>query len=60
MTAPLEDVPVESIKVVPGCSLVRASIPLSDMKVAAGQYTFSIKLEDGAQHYDLAQDFKVQ
>ena len=60
MTAPLEDVPVEAIKVVPGCSLVRASIPLSDMKVAAGAYTFSIKLEDGAQHYDLAQDFKVQ
>lgn len=60
MTAPLEDVPVEAIKVVPGCSLVRASIPLSDMKVAAGAYTFSIKLDDGAQHYDLAQDFKVQ
>jgi GWxTD domain-containing protein len=60
MTAPLEDVPVEAIKVVPGCSLVRASIPLSDMKVAAGAYTFSIKLEDGTQHYDLAQDFKVQ
>jgi GWxTD domain-containing protein len=60
MVAPLEDVPVEAIKVVPGCSLVRASIPLGDMKVAAGAYTFSIKLEDGSQHYDLAKDFKVQ
>jgi GWxTD domain-containing protein len=60
MVAPLEDVPVEAIKVVPGCSLVRASIPLGDMKVAAGAYTLSIKLEDGSQHYDLAKDFKVQ
>jgi GWxTD domain-containing protein len=60
MVAPLEDVPVEAIKVVPGCSLVRASIPLSDMKVAAGTYAFSIKLDDGSQSYDLAQDFKVE
>jgi len=60
MVAPLEDVPVEAIKVVPGCSLVRASIPLSDMKVAAGTYAFSIKLDDGSQSYDLSKDFKVE
>jgi GWxTD domain-containing protein len=60
MTAPLEDVPVEAIKVVPGCSLVRASIPLGDMNVAPGTYAFSIKLDDGAQSYNLAQDFKVE
>ena len=60
MTAPLEDVPVEAIKVVPGCSLVRASIPLSDMKVAPGTYAFNVKLDDGAQTYNLAQDFKVE
>jgi GWxTD domain-containing protein len=60
MTAPLEDVPVEAIKVVPGCSLVRASIPLGDMNVAPGSYAFSIKLDDGAQSYNLSQDFKVE
>jgi len=60
MVAPLEDVPVEAIKVVPGCSLVRASIPLGDMNVAQGAYTFSIKLDDGTKSYDLSKDFQVQ
>ncbi|HEY4640379.1 MAG TPA: GWxTD domain-containing protein [Thermoanaerobaculia bacterium] len=60
MVAPTEDVPVEAIKVVPGCSMVRASIPLSDMQVMPGAYTFSLKLEDGPKSWDLAQDFKVE
>jgi hypothetical protein len=60
MVAPTEDVPVESIKAVPGCAMVRASIPLSDMQVMPGTYTFNVKLEDGPQTWDLAQDFQVQ
>jgi hypothetical protein len=60
MVAPTEDVPVEAIKVVPGCSMVRASIPLNDMQVMPGSYTFSVKLDDGPQSYNLSQDFKVE
>jgi len=60
MSAPTEEVPVETIKVVPGCGIIRASIPLGDMKVLAGTYTFSVKLEDGPQSYNLSQDFKVE
>lgn len=60
MVAPTEEVPVETIKAVPGCAMVRASIPLNDMQVMPGTYTFNLKLEDGPQSWDLAQDFKVQ
>ena len=60
MIAPTEDVPVEAIKVVPGCAMVRASIPLNDMQVMPGTYTFNVKLDDGPQSYNLSQDFKVE
>ena len=60
MVAPAEDMPVEEIKGVPGCGMVRANIPLADMQVAPGKYTFSVKLEDGPKSYDLTQDFVVQ
>ncbi len=60
MVAPTEEFPVEAIKTVPGCGLVRASIPLGDLNMAKGTYTFSVKVEDGQQAWNLAQDFKVE
>ncbi len=60
MVAPADEFPVEAIKTVPGCGLVRASIPLGELNMAKGTYTFSVKVDDGQQSWDLGQDFKVE
>jgi len=60
MVAPTDEVPIEAVRTLPGCGIVRASIPLGDMKVAPGTYTFSLKVEDGPKVWELAQDFKVE
>jgi GWxTD domain-containing protein len=60
MVTPTDDVTPDPIRAVPGCSMIRASIPLSDLSVQPGTYSFGIKLQDGGQSYNLAQDFKVE
>lgn len=60
MVAPAEEVPIEAIKAVPGCGLVRGSIPLGDLQVAPGTYTFKIKLDDGPQSYNLSEQFRIE
>ncbi|HEY4640378.1 MAG TPA: GWxTD domain-containing protein [Thermoanaerobaculia bacterium] len=60
MVAPAEEEPIEAIKAVPGCGIIRASIPLGDMQVAPGSYTFNVNLRDGSQSYNLSRDFKIE
>jgi len=50
----------DPIVTVPGCGLVRATISLNDLPIAAGTYSFVIKLNDGAASYNLSQDFKIE
>jgi len=50
----------DPIVTVPGCGLVRAAISLNDLPIAAGTYSFVVKLEDGVQSYNLTQDFKIE
>lgn len=60
MVAPTDDVTPDPMRAVPGCGMVRASIPLSDLTLQPGTYNFQVKLEDGAQTYNLAQDFRIE
>jgi GWxTD domain-containing protein len=60
MVAPADDVTPDPMRAVPGCGMVRASIPLSDLTLQPGTYNFAVKLEDGATSYNLAQDFKIE
>jgi len=50
----------DPIMTVPGCGLVRAAISLGDLPIAAGTYSFVVKLDDGTQTYNLSQDFKIE
>lgn len=58
--APPVDASPASINTVPGCGMIRAAIPLSNLPITPGTYTFAVKLEDGAASYNLAQDFKIE
>jgi GWxTD domain-containing protein len=60
MAAPEDDVIPDGIKSLPGCYLVRGSLPLAD--VGAGSYKLSLSLTDPAtqQKYSLEQEFKVE
>lgn len=60
ISAPPENVHADPETTVPGCGMIRASIPLSNLPIAAGTYTFAVKLEDGAASYNLAKDFKFE
>ena len=41
-------------------TVVSAAISLSDLPLAPGTYTFTVKIDDGTQNYSLAQDFKLE
>jgi GWxTD domain-containing protein len=60
MTAPEDDVIPDAIKSLPGCYLVRGSLPLAD--VGTGAYKLTLALTDPAtqQKYNLEQEFKVE
>ena len=60
ISAPPEDVHADPMTTVPGCGMVRAAISLSNLPIAAGTYTFAVKLDDGTQSYNLSQEFKVE
>jgi len=60
ISAPPENVHADPETTVPGCGMIRASIPLANLPVAAGTYTFAVKLDDGAKSYDLSKDFQIQ
>ncbi|HEV7920664.1 MAG TPA: GWxTD domain-containing protein [Thermoanaerobaculia bacterium] len=60
MRAPAEEMTPEPIRALPGCSIVRGALALSDFE--AGQYRFSVSVEDPAakQTYNLTQDFRIE
>jgi GWxTD domain-containing protein len=60
MVTPADDATPDPMRAAPGCGMVRASIPLSSLTLGPGTYTFSVKVEDGAQSYNLAQDFRIE
>jgi GWxTD domain-containing protein len=60
MTAPADEVAPDPLRAVPGCGMIRASIPLSDLTLQPGTYNFAVKVEDGPASYNLAQDFKIE
>jgi len=57
---PEDETTAEPVKSMPGCSIVRGSIPASSLQ--PGSYSFTIRVTDPAtsQSYNLAQDFKVE
>ncbi|HVT45868.1 MAG TPA: GWxTD domain-containing protein [Thermoanaerobaculia bacterium] len=59
MSAPLQEVPTQELKGVPGHFALGSSIPLSSF--SAGDYTLKVKVIDtlGKQTYDLAQKFRI-
>jgi len=44
----------------PGCGLARASVSLADLPISAGTYTFAVAVDDGAQRYNLDQQFRIE
>jgi len=42
------------------CGMVRAAIPLAGLPLERATYTFVVKLDDGAQSYNLTQDFRIE
>jgi len=58
MNAPAEDALPEALKAMPGCYMVRGSIPLADM--TPGSYTINVGVEGGKQPYNFTQSFKVE
>ncbi|MCU1348050.1 MAG: hypothetical protein JWO56_1080 [Acidobacteria bacterium] len=60
MTAPEDDYTPDAIRSLPGCYLVRGSLPLAD--VGPGAYKLSVNLTDptSQQKYNLEQPFKVE
>jgi GWxTD domain-containing protein len=58
MNAPAEDALPEALKAMPGCYMIRGTIPLTDM--APGTYTIKVGLEGAKQPYNFSQSFKVE
>lgn len=51
----------EAIKTVPGCSMLRAALSLGGLPMlTTGTFTFIVQVDDGAQRYNLAQEFKIE
>jgi len=57
---PEDESTAEPVRTMPGCSIVRGSIPAGSLQ--AGTYSFTMRVTDPAtsQSYNLAQDFKVE
>ena len=57
---PEDESTAEPVRTMPGCSIVRGSIPGGSLQ--PGAYSFTIRVTDPAtsQSYNLAQDFKVE
>jgi len=52
---------LDPIKTVPGCSMLRAAIPLAGFPMLTpGTFTFIVQVDDGAGRYNLSQDFKIE
>jgi GWxTD domain-containing protein len=51
---------LDPIPTVPGCGMLRAAISLADLPLTPGPYTFTVKLDDGTQSYNLTQDFRIE
>jgi GWxTD domain-containing protein len=58
MNAPAEEALPEALKAMPGCYMIRGSIPLSD--IAPGTYTIKVGVEGAKQPYNFSQTFKVE
>jgi len=58
MTGPVEELVPDSIRVSPGCHLVRGAIPLEG--VDPGKYTFAVTVAAGADKYNLSREFRVE
>jgi hypothetical protein len=51
---------LDPITTVPGCGMLRAAISLADLPLTPGTYTFTVKVDDATQSYNLTQDFKIE
>jgi GWxTD domain-containing protein len=58
MSGPPDELIPDSIKVSPGCHLVRGSLPLEG--VDPGQYTLSLTIVAGQDKYNLTREFRVE
>lgn len=51
---------LDSITTVPGCGMLRGTISLADLPLTPGTCTFIVQVDDGAQKYNLSQEFKIE
>lgn len=58
MNGPAEELVPDSIKVSPGCHLVRGAIPLEG--VDPGNYTLALSVSAGADQYNLTRAFRIE
>jgi hypothetical protein len=57
---PEDETTAEPVKTMPGCSIVRGSIPASSLQPGAYSFTMRVTDPSSGQSYNLAQDFKIE